>query len=498
MPAASFSFPKPTKPWCMCSSSEALERTRTKELSVFECFPQTHDPDPCSCLQKYRRSAAGGGVSINPTQVRSLDQLELSVDYLVGYIFPHQSNSRKIEPKSLCLTVNFMEDRIRAIQADLTTLLGRGKNFFPKTWRRVRNIEAKLIRYNILAQYLLSELNNEKVQWKFMNTALRTSISAYFATWDSVSGPVSDDELRVRDEIISYTGLMHIATVLKGREMALPPFSSRHAWFAFVCEDGEGMSALLGLYRRYIPKLANGSFDEAFMKQKYPKWTWLLNVANAAETGNFLKLLRLLAFEPVVNDINVSDRLVVSDELTNLNLPLDQESRWKILARCCMAQVLPIIRIGLLRIYNKSFGAKEMIACADLARLLHLPNKEIALSFCKTSGLPTKSSSDKYGGNDEYVIMKAAPISITGDESIKKMNNPGRNEDAFVFGSNASLWLEVEGIVENEGVVVVEDLGEEYVNGGGEEKEFWGNLKPRIDQDKVKILPSPIMWDLVG
>lgn len=207
-----------------------------------------------------------------------------------------------------------------------------------------------------------------------MNTALRTSVSSYFATWDCVYHCASDEEIAVRDEIISYTALLHISTVLRRRETAVSPPSSSDAWCGIVCEDGEGMSALLGLHRRYIEaELIDGKpTDDRVLMKRYPKWLWVLTVASAVETGDYFKLLRLLTSEDILCDTKGLDNLSAADKEAKLKLPLDDQSRWKIIARCCMAQILPVIRIGLTRIYNKSFGKGEKVSGKDVSDFISL------------------------------------------------------------------------------------------------------------------------------
>ena len=149
------------------------------------------------------------------------------------------------------------------------------------------------------------------------------------------------------------------------------------------------------------------------MKNGMSKWSIALELAAAADQGNLIHIFRLL--------------VDVSSTATSLH-----EQRWKVLARCCVVPALNVIRIGLVRRYNKSFGKLEKIPGTDLARLLCLPSAESAVQFCSNIGLPTE---------DGKVVMKAAPISITDKGEIHRMTNPGRMEDEFVFGRQfLDLW----------------------------------------------------------
>lgn len=460
------------------------------------------------------------------TSQRTLDELEAAVDYLLGYIFAHQRNSKNVKRNPLGVTVNFMQDRIRAIQVDLTTLLGHDSIFDADTRRKVRSIEAKLIRFNVLSQYLLSDLDHNKVQWKFMNTALRTAVSAYFATWNRAHESASDEEIADRDEIISYTALLHISTVLRRRETEIPPPLPNVPWCGIVCEDGEGMSGLLGLQRRYMEQELTDEekADNAKYMEKYPKWSWALKVASAAENGDYFILLRLMASHNTLVDMKELDGLSAADKETKLKIPLDDETRWKILARCCMAQILPVVRLGQTRLYNKSLGKEEKVSGENLAQLLYLPNARSAITFCAKIGLPTSSDDSP----DDHVVMNSALLSIKDDIAMKTLANPGRNEDLYVFGSYASLFLTNEEIDSFEEEKVSEtplglmlNFDRQRSNGSlakaqsclddssmesfeldfeeyKEEPGFWGSLRPRVDIDRVKVLPSVTMWELVG
>lgn len=397
-------FPE-VSPWSMCSENEALDRSSHKELSSFEStldtyklLPTKRVPDPSLCVKKYRRSAAGGGAKVfQDEKVRSMEQLDLTVDFLMS-VWSQQKSRVEMQKALFLQTVNFVDDRIRAVQVDLTKLIGSlNVDQTSKIWDRVRKLQATLIRYNIVTHYLLSNLNSSKYEWKFAHTALTTTISSYFATLDHRDNYIDIKEL---DEMMSYASLLHLATVIRGKESAVPPASSTGQQCGLALSDGAGMSSLLGLYRKYLG-------ENTFLNlKKLKKYRWALDLASEFENGNYLVMLRMLRGD-------------------------DDESKWRILSRCCIAQVLPIIRIGLMRQYNKTFGKEEKVPGSDLQHLLHLPSEDAAITFCENIGLSTIASIE--GGTRDCVVMKIAPISVSED-SISKITNPGRSEDSFVFG----------------------------------------------------------------
>ena len=404
------------------------------ELSEFESTAETYALGPRHrvadarlCIKKYRRSAAGGGVSSASSAARggarSIDALSTTIDHLLGTVLSTQRVHPRdvMEPRSLAATVSFVDDRIRAVQVDLTTSL-LDSNRTDACWAKIRTLQAKLVRYGILVSYLLSDLPSTKYEAKFGRTALRTAIDSYFAAWDATfggefSGAVystrpSENDLAERDEMLSYEALMHVSEGLRKGEAALPTYAAGGA-------EG-GCGAVLASYLgrggtgSEPPALTNEELSGVTgMKNGTSKWSIALELAAAADQGNLIHI-----FRPLVD---------VSSSSTSLH-----EQRWKVLARCCVVPALNVIRIGLVRRYNKSFGKLEKIPGTDLARLLCLPSAELAVQFCSNIGLPTE---------DGKVIMKAAPISITDKGVIHRMTNPGRSEDEFVFGRQfLDLW----------------------------------------------------------
>ena len=407
------------------------------ELSEFESTAETYAlgprhrvADPRLVIKKYRRSAAGGGVSSASSAARggarSIDVLSTTIDHLLGMVLSTQRVHPQdvMEPRSLAATVSFVDDRIRAVQVDLTTSLLDSKRS-DACWAKIRTLQAKLVRYGILVSYLLSDLPSTKYEAKFGRTALRTAIDSYFAAWEATFGGggssegaystrPSENDLDERDEMLSYEALMHVSEGLRKGEAALPTYASGGAeggcgavLASYLGRGGTGPEPPALPDEEVQPSGATG------MKNGISKWSIALELAAAADQGNVIHIFRLL--------------VDVSATATSLH-----EQRWKVLARCCVVPAVNVIRIGLVRRYNKSFGKLEKINGTDLARLLCLPSAESAVQFCSNIGLPTE---------DGKAVMKAAPISITDKGVIHRMINPGRKEDAFVFGRRfLDLW----------------------------------------------------------
>jgi hypothetical protein len=371
----------------MCTSIEASDRVAFKELSQFECTSSTYNcshprdrkPDPFKCVKKYRRSAAGGGVQSQSLEngnlgERSLEDLEITVDYLLGQIFAHQRSDGMEEQLSLVKAVNFVDDRLRAVQVDLTTLLGKlsaANAIDMSVWTTVRRMQVKLIRYNILAQYMLSSLASDKYQWKFAQKALTTAISSYFATFHGRHEQqyLSDTDEKDLDEIMCYAALLHIVTVVKKNEVALPQSSSTGQQCGMALDWGQGISAILGIYQKYVSPSTRTHNDRPDEKM-YPKYQWALRIANAIDCGDFLFALRLL--KPTREIQSKNDCAISRNEC------------WSMISRCCVAQIVPILRIGLIRRYNKSFGKQEKVKDTDVSSKMMIYILQLD-SFCFVS-----------------------------------------------------------------------------------------------------------------
>lgn len=483
----------------MCSSTEAFERASFKELSPFECTASTCNlspldrvPDPKKCVKKYRRNAAGGGVKSNytlddPEWKRSLTDLLLSTDYLLGTIFARQQSDGMREKESLLKTVNFIDDRLRAIQVDLTTLLGRtiAVEFEKSTLDKVREMQIKIIRYYLLARHLLSDIGAQKYEWKFSDTALTTAITCLLSTYANPCREKNGNNYL--DEVLCYASLLHIAAILNKNELTLPQMSSMGKRCGLPLDDGEGFSAILGLHRKYVVNYCH-KFSDCY--KMFPKYTFAFKLAIAVESGDFLWVLKHL--HP--ND----DKEVI-----------DETEKWMILSRCCIAQAMPIVRMELLRRYNKCFGKQERVKDDELARLLRI-SPHAAIDFCKSIGLPTGSTIDGGHGHPDCVIMKASPISIT-TENISKLQNPGRSLDRFVFGERNWLHCHVvakdvpdpyKGLSSLQRAMlklnIQEDPNEIKIDDDDDDDGHSSNDNTRMDEDGVVIFPERIFHTLIG
>jgi len=563
-------------PFSMCSELEALDRQHHLELSPFECNPSSiksgamltlssdhhdtmgskkaaarrHRPTFNSqyVIKKYRRSAAGGGALSEASDKcpRTLDQLQTTVDYLLGSLFANQmppviveedgkedpneisiweedgdydtqqTHQQQHTPFSLSETVSFIDDRLRAVQKDLVTLLGNieepnlisssassGNSVSAKrqqlkqqrTKSTVRDMQAKMVRYNMLASYLLSDVPSSKYEVKFGARSLRTSLTCYLNLSTTIHEEYQSSssnnqqqqsayntECQTQDEIMAYMALLHSSAVLRNEETTLPPPTSNEITSSLMEDSGSGWGALLTTFCKHA--LTNDRNNTNGVVDKYPRWKWALELACVAQEGNYQRYFNLLEKGPTY-----SSSYTTENELAHVS-----NARFLILARCCTSHSLNLVRLAQLRRYNHAFGKEEKVPATNLARLLRLTNDQKvgaqrAVEFCRDVGLPII---EKEVGDDKalFVVMKSAPISVKGDETIRRICNPGRMNDVFVFGSKFEIAGDVDSLttqMEKQcGVANWED-NEEGID------ESFASIHARKDQDGVEIPSSNVL-----
>ena len=608
-------FSKRIRPaeYVMCSQSEALDRQTHMELSPFECYPSslsgittkistasasTHNDEAtfsspqCSSkftanncvarrnrpkyhaqyvVKKYRRSAAGGGTlsEISEANIRTLEQLNESVDYLINDLFvwqmpppmitidvgasvsrsgddpneisiwedddPDELSKQEHEqhsPFSLSDTVAFVDDRLRAVQKDLVTLLGNvdqnaysigsndpnsitAKRLYRKHLnlkQTVRKMQAKMVRYNILTSYLLSGVPASKYEVKFGARALRTSLSCYL----DLSSTLGDEyyygthnlspeyrsqykeECQTKDEMMAYMALLHSSAVIRSEEKALPPPSAGEVTSSLIEESGSGWGALLSTFCKHVVGGGtHGMKGSSTLVECYPRWKWALTLACLAQEGNFQGYFKLLEKGPSVKMLSSN---VFTKEETASN------ARFLLLARCCASHSLNLIRLGQLRRYNNSFGKGEKVSGKDLARLLRINDKsgensaKLAIDFCRDAGLPIVEKVVDYS-NELHVAMKSAPIKISKDGAIKRICNPGRVNDSFVFGSSFGddISRRVDSLTDqlNECAIVEDWEANSDADDGNLLSNHIDSMKARVDEDEVLIPSSQAIWALM-
>ncbi|KAL3788247.1 hypothetical protein ACHAW5_005298 [Stephanodiscus triporus] len=498
--------------------------------------------DPRYVVKKYRRSAAGGGATMRGgggggDDDRTLDMLETTTDYLLRRVFADQ-----MPPPAHPHRDDIDDD-------------DDGDD--PNEIRIIWGEEGEIGGVDDAADS----------QRGGGSSSSSSSLSCHRA-----------EEVRARDEMAAYAAMLHSSAVLRAEETALLPSSSSAvggggggAGLSLMEDGGSGWGALLlqmssssvrGRGRRR-DRMAGGEEEEEEEEkdddcddnddvgEKYPRWKWALEMACAAQDGNYQRYFSLLDGGPADADAAIAPEMFRNDEKSTLSTEeLDEEeaaidrARFLVLARCCASHSLNLIRLKQIRRYNHAFGKEEKVPALDLARLLRFTRGGDAddndyairetVDFCRDAGLPIveMNNGDGHDNGEKkkwYIVMKSAPISVKGDDVVRKMCHPGRMNDSFVFGTrfvergctsddggncrnglmslsnNLSAMNLQRGDVTREDIVdnwedrdnnVDEESKGSSLAGAATRRAHW--CEARKDEDGILIPPSNVLRNLIG
>lgn len=241
-------------PYGMCSREECDDRQRSGEVSIFEATANTVDLpikqrrlDPVLAVSKYRRSAAGSTVHYTP---RNFSQIDATLNHLVQLLVTQKAPSGRVPVVSFMNTVQFFEDRIRALQVDLV-----------KTGFASKELQSRLARCHILILYLLAD--EPSYAETFGQTALHTALTSY---WNQTGEESTDDE------ILSYMAICQCSHYLQREQKQA------------VAEESM-TSSVLDLYRKYLPPHS---------VKRLPLFQWTLQLTARISMGHWMVAIHML------------------------------------------------------------------------------------------------------------------------------------------------------------------------------------------------------------
>ena len=366
----------------MCTLEECNLRVRSNEISFFERNDDAQQHyDPCRVISKYRRSAAGSFTDISRPNPRSLTCLQTTVRYLIHHILiPH------FDSQTFLAKISFWEDRIRAVQVDLVRLNVTSKD-----------LQYLLIQSHILIQYVLSDC--AKYEHSFGFSALQTAFACYWS--DPFTLAATDDE------VLSYNILVQL-----NQQLQLSPENDSATlslfWFQFT-----------ELYRKLpVVDKATGTFS---LRQR-PLLRWTVHIVFQCTLGYWQSSLSKL--------LNSS-----LESLGFESLHKCQGDRFLMLARCCMAPSIPLLRFKTLQFLNISCMKNESVSLSEISRLMcYNSNSETnCAEFCRSYGIPLSD-------NGDHVVLKTVPI-----QPFQKPLSI-RNSDSTVLGTNTLFNTTCDGI----------------------------------------------------
>jgi hypothetical protein len=227
-----------------------------------------------------------------------------------------------------------------------------------------------------------------------------------------------------------------------------------------------------------------------------------LELAASVQSGNYQCYFTLLERGPTYNPKDLAPN--------TSNNTASENARFLILAKCCASHSLNLVRLSALRRYNHAFGKGEKVPIQNIARLLRFQpssssdaedafSSERTIEFCRDAGLPIIDDDP----TKCFVVMKSAPIEISGDESIGRIGNPSRSSDMFVFGTEFTMQTDALSSLTNQLGRVnmnesIDDWEERDSNNCSQDMTSCDDIPiGRLDDDLILIPPSAILSKLV-
>ena len=461
--------------------------------------------DPRRAVQKYRRAAAAGGSSLkNDTgrPYRSPNDLMVTVDYLL-FLLTHNNNKNGIGKNnnknnnynnvkniySLRSLVEFVEDRIRAVQTDCvkwqgiessTVIVGSTSSDPPPVLLLFLQLQAKLVRAHILILYLMRYCKEYVVT--FGKRALTTALAQYWNAYQEVlvvrrrgrtedtfdpssMSPMTtmmmeDDVSRYHlDEMLTYDTLFRLQRDLCEANdddyggIGQPVLESYRSLLCALEVDTTitQPSSSSPSSKRKRPR------RQESLASLLPQFQWALQLVVDACLGHWFSLLERLSME--------------SSSSSCLSVVVPPCRRMLVLSKCLLQPALSRIRFKELQAYNVSWRKGEGLDGAELARLLHFSSSfssssssmHLALQFAQSHGLPVTRKNtttvDNDGDNKDYstqgasVSLQSVPIQpfATKDE---KSGGDYNDDDGFVFGDLLDLSTSEKWFLDSHGVCI--------------------------------------------
>jgi hypothetical protein len=424
-----------SSPYLMCSHQECQDREKWGQVSVWEATAETRHfgsakhrrMDPSRAVKKYRRSAAG--TSHLDSTPRTLTQLGATINHLVHLLatmgkFNDDDNDNGDESVSTSFVdlINFVEDRIRAVQVDLVLLLSPSAatsiHGADETAIIKRQIQYRLIKVQILILYLLSDVSATTTttttqvvcySHKFGHQALATALNNYWGgdNHDHDYSGRQDQQQHYDDEVLSYMAMYELHKDLDQKDC--------------TNDDCCLASNILALYRKHVGKAKRSG------SAYYPLFQWTMHVIAICNLGHWHIALRMLyqkgrsQHERTAHDGKNNDEIIMFGNLIRCTLammPGSGVSGRNTSPGTLFAGALFKLRRQALRAYNLSFQKQEAVCGQDVARLL-----VVCIDNCKMNNkncIHAATTAWGYDDDDDDVNNMDTRLSDSIGENDKK------------------------------------------------------------------------------
>lgn len=342
------------EPFTMCCRKECTFRVKSNEVSIFEATEDTvHQPpskrrlDPNKAVKKYRRSAAGTSKD-QQYPARSLGSLFLTVEYLANLFLRWETSCGSRSTVSLLDLVNFLEDRLRAVQVDLVVSQMASKE-----------LQFKMAKLHIIVLYILSD--SPKYERRHGMQALQTALSSY---WNQ------DEDGEEDDAILAVTTLVQLNDDLCRVDAELD-------------SDIAYASGIMSVYRKHVGRTGRNL--------SLLRWSLLVTTScNLGEWANVLSLLNNCG-----GAFGVLARGCMAPSLSRLR------------AKALQAYNVSLMKGERLRDTDvaRLLVIEQAATAAEFCRSLDLPVEDEMVSF-KTAPINLGSVSKKERRDDSFVFRK--------------------------------------------------------------------------------------------
>jgi hypothetical protein len=270
--------------------------------------------------------------------------------------------------------VNFVEDRLRAVQVDLTVA-----QYASKT------IQYSMVRIHILILYILSDC--QQYQHAFGRKALHAALSNYWNDHASThpSSPTGEKEdtttTTTRDDDDEIIMALSILILLNDQFVRC---QQHHHSSAEIIMD-QLIFGITDLYRKHAQLERRTRSLPTFLR-------WTMHLISNILLGHWRMALSM----------------IMGGEIDHLDG--DNSGIFLTMARLCMAPSIRYIQWKALQLYNVALMPRERVSGLELARLLYCSSATESVQFAQRYGLPVEDGED----GDCVVILKAEPIQPFG------------------------------------------------------------------------------------
>ena len=316
--------------------------------------------DPCKVITKYRRSVAAVSIQGNNKTIRSPSALATTIQYLMHHIYIRIVH----QPSSFRSKLEFIEDRIRAVQVELVQQQASSSLLSSSEMQTIqKTIQYNITKYYIITLYIMSEdantaattttTNQCKYETTFAQRALQTSIYSYLNYIETTTTTSSSNSSKMMDdEMMAYFLLTQFNQQLL--QQSLPQNDDEYSTFWYNVTES---------YRKLTS--SSSSLDDNAANQllllQQPFTRYVLDIIRHYVNGQYQTTLQMIRY--------VASSSSRTTDLSSYYTTGDWR-RFRIVLRCSLAATYVRMRYQIITVWNRSARPNEVVPLPEVARLL--------------------------------------------------------------------------------------------------------------------------------